>query len=121
MVVRDVADAVGALRIDLFEVSLVGGDRLLVGRHRVRVAPDAHVDVRRHVQQVTRARHGVAQPVRARQRSLRVRRRFHQVDPVMIGAGVLRRERERAVQQRIVPGSTVAARRSRPTNRTDAD
>ena len=35
LVVRDVADAVGALRIDLLQVTLVGSDRCLVGRYRV--------------------------------------------------------------------------------------
>ena len=99
-IVRDVPDAVGTLRVDLCDVALVGADRALVGRDRVGVAAGAHVDVRRHVQQVARSRHQPPQPVRARPCLLRMRRRLHQVDPVVVGAGVRRCLRERAREQR---------------------
>ena len=70
-VVRDVADAVRALRIDLRDVAVVRRDRPLVGRDRLGVATGAHVDVRRHVQQVPGTRHEAAQPVGARLRLAR--------------------------------------------------
>ncbi len=97
----DVADAVGALRIDGGEIASIGLDRALIGEDRVVVAPRAQVDVRRHVQQVPRAGDPVAQQVGARQAPCRVPRRLLQVDPVVVRAGVVGREFDGPLQQRL--------------------
>ena len=97
---RDVADAVGALRVDGLQVAPVGLDRLPVGEDRVLVTADAQVDVRRHVHEVAGARHAVAQEVGARLAVARPGRRLLEVNPVVMRAGVIGNERQRAGQLR---------------------
>ncbi len=99
MVVGDIADPVGALRVDLRQVGAIRRDRRFVGARGIRVAADAHVDVRRHVRQVPGARDQRGQPIRARQRAPGPRRTLHHVDPVVIGAGVRGRQAQCPRQQ----------------------
>ena len=96
---RDVADPVRALRVHLRLVGAVGGDRRLVRPRRVGVAAGAHVDVGRHVQQVAGAGHERAQAVRAGERAPGLARALHHVDPVVVGARMVRRELQRAREQ----------------------
>ncbi len=63
-IVGIVAERIHALRAALRDVLFVGRDRLLVRGDDVVVAADAQVDVRGHVDDVSRARHQRQQPVR---------------------------------------------------------
>ena len=100
VVVGHVAHAVGALGVHLRQVAFVGLDRALVGRRGLGITAGAHVDVRRHVQQVARARHQRAQPLGLRHGALGRGREFEQVHPVVIGAGVVGGQRQGPRQQR---------------------
>ena len=97
----------------LRDVVLVGCDRLLVRLHGIDVAPDSHVDVRRHVDDVSRAGHQRQQPIRFLLGALGRPRRFPEVNPVMERTGMLRIGREHALDgrqrlRRAVVGQAVA-------------
>ena len=92
---RRVADAVRALRLELREVALVRRERALVGGRGVGIPPDAHVDVRRHVQEVPRPGHEGLELLRTRQRAPWRRGRFHEVNPVVVRAWMFRRNPQR--------------------------
>jgi hypothetical protein len=99
-VVRVVHHRVRALRLRHLDVALVRGDGAPVRLGRVGVAPDAHVDVGRHVHQVAGGRRESGEPLRARQCPLRARRRFDGVDVVVVRAQVVRVLREHAFEDR---------------------
>ena len=88
-----VVAAVEGVEIDrpfLFQVFAVGLDRPAVGDHGAAVIAAEHVDVRRHMAQVSGVRHQVAQDIAGAQRPFRVRRHFHGVDVHVQHAGVRR-------------------------------
>ena len=78
----------------------VGVDGAPVRFHGVPVAAGADEDVCRHVHEVARARHEIAQAIGARQRALRLLRGLDRVDVEVIGARVPGLERLRLLQQR---------------------
>ncbi len=82
------------------QVGAVGGHRALVGERRVGVATDALEDVRRHVHEVAGARHARAQALRRPHRALGSLRRLDRVNIEMAETGMIRRFRERALEQR---------------------
>ena len=79
-------DALGPRSGQVFAVRR-GGAR--VGVRGLRVAAESHEDVRGHVHQVAGAGHEIAEPLRARQGALRVRRGLDGVDVIVVGAGVI--------------------------------
>ncbi len=89
-VVGVVAHRIHALRLALRDVVLVRDDRELVAPRGVLVAPDPLVDVRRHVNHVTRAGHEREQPVR---RDFRLFRSFRGLDEMNVEM-----ERERVMR-----------------------
>jgi hypothetical protein len=72
----------------------VGDDGPLVVDNDVSIVAAQHVDVRRHVHQMARVRHQVAQVVARTQRALRERRHLHQVDVEVQQAGMRPRGRK---------------------------
>ena len=67
---------------------LVGLDRGVVGRHDARIVAAQHVQMRRHVPQVARVRHQVAEQVPGAEGGFRGGRHLHQVDVHVQDAGV---------------------------------
>ena len=98
-VVRIVGVGVDALRLHLREIGLVGGRRHLVGLQRVEVAPDAEVDVRRHVDQVAGRKVLGRQPVGVGLRTLRLVRRLDGVDVEMDRADMVGVRLQHALQR----------------------
>ena len=98
-VVRVVAERVHALRAALRDVVLVGGNRLLVRLDGVGVAPDAQVDVRRHVDDVPCPGHQRQQAIGFLLRAFGSLGRLPQVDPVVERARVLRVARQHALER----------------------
>ena len=96
---RDVHRVVAGIA-DRARVLLVGGDGAAVGLGGVVVAPDALIDVRRHVHEVAGARHHAADAIGRRQRLLRMRRGLDGVDVVVVGARMLRAAREHLLERR---------------------
>jgi hypothetical protein len=88
-VVRVVGHGVHALGPALRDVALVGLHRQLVALHRVGIAPDPLIDVRRHVDHVPGVGQQRQQRVRGRLGLLRCDR-FHQVDVHVQRTGMLR-------------------------------
>ena len=61
----------------------------MVALHHVRIFPAQHIDMRRHVLQMTGIRHQVDQRIAGVQGPLRVRRHFHQVQIHVQQSGML--------------------------------
>ena len=118
-VVRVVADRIQPLRLALRQVVLVGANRALVGLGRVRVAPDANVDVRRHVDHVSSGRHQRAETIGAALGAIGIVRGLEQMDVIVLRAGMIGVTRDRALQRRrarcAVSGLGVRPSASSPT------
>ena len=97
-VVRIVGVGVDAARLPLREVGLVGGRCHLVRFQRVEIAPDAEVDVRRHVDQVAGREVLGRQPVGVGLRTLRLVRGLDGVDVKMDCADMVRVRRQHAFE-----------------------
>ena len=67
---------------------------------RLFVAPDAQIDVRRHVHDVTGAGHQPRQPLRAWQRPLGAGGGLDRVDVEVAAAGMVRLAREQPLERR---------------------
>ena len=76
----DDVDQVDARIVRISEEPAVGRQRLLVIEQNVIVVPAQHVEMRRHVDEVTGIGDDLAQPVAGPQCYLRKRRHLHQVD-----------------------------------------
>ena len=86
-VVRALVERIGRRAL---EVLLVDRHRALVGVERAAVLADAVVDVRRHVDDVPRARHQRAEALGGRERAFGRRRRLDRVDVEVDRAGMVR-------------------------------
>ena len=95
------------------EVGAIGGDAPPVGLRRILVAADALEDVSGHVLEVARGGHEAPQPLGGRDRLARLRGGLHDVDVVVIGAGVARV----ALQHRLEPRLDLERPRRRPAVR----
>ena len=91
---------VHAARFRGLDVLAIDLRRLGIARHGALVVARAHVDVRRHVNDMTGGRYERVEPLRARERASRRRRRFDRVDVVMVGADVHRIALEHRLQHR---------------------
>ena len=85
----DDVDQVDARIVRIGEKLAVGRQRLLIVDEDVVIVPAQHIEVRRHVDEMTRVRHDLPQPIAGAQRPLRERRHLHQVDIEMKEAGVV--------------------------------
>ncbi len=99
-VVRDVVRRVGRVGVHRGEIRAVRLDRRRVRKHRVVVPADTQVDVRRHVDEVADAGGQRADPVGRGQCLRRRRGGFVEVDAVVMGARMVRRDPRGAVEQR---------------------
>ena len=100
-VVRVVAERIQPLRAALRDVVLIGLGGHLVRLHHVGMTADPHVDVRRHVDDVSGAGHQRQQPIGFGFRAFRRVGRLPQVDPVVQRAGMIRVLRQHLLERRL--------------------